>query len=70
MPKLIITVDTEGNVEIDAVGFKGKECLEASKPFEESLGVILERTKKPELSLGKGVSTHAANTKNRNNIRK
>lgn len=41
---------TTGVVEIEAQGFEGHSCLEATQPFEEALGIVQEsdRTYKPE----------------------
>jgi hypothetical protein len=68
LPKLIVTVDQEGNVEIDAVGFSGNECLAASKPFEKALGNIAHRTIKPDLLKEREGVKNATKPKNRNNI--
>ncbi len=38
-----------GEVKIEAEGFEGLSCLEATQPFEEALGVVQgDRTYKPE----------------------
>lgn len=34
---------TTGAVEIEAQGFEGHSCLEATQPFEEALGIVQER---------------------------
>ena len=41
---------TTGAVEIEAQGFEGLSCLEATQPFEQALGIVQEsdRTYKPE----------------------
>ncbi len=40
---------TTGEVKIEAEGFEGLSCLEATQPFEEALGVVEgDRTYKPE----------------------
>ena len=41
---------TTGAVKIEAQGFEGLSCLEATQPFEEVLGIVQERdrTYKPE----------------------
>lgn len=49
MPKSIEIVFAEnGDVKIEAVGFQGKGCEAATKAFEEALGVVTNRKKKPE----------------------
>lgn len=40
---------TTGEVKIEAEGFEGLSCLEATQPFEEALGIVQgDRTYKPE----------------------
>ena len=49
MPKSIeIDIDTNGGVQIEAIGFKGKGCEAATKAIEEALGTTTSRKKKPE----------------------
>jgi hypothetical protein len=43
-----IIVGTTGDIQIDAVGFKGPDCEQATKFLEEALGVVGQKTKKPE----------------------
>jgi hypothetical protein len=43
-----ITISTSGEIQIDAVGFKGPDCEQATKFLEEALGVVGEKVKKPE----------------------
>lgn len=39
---------TTGEVKIEAQGFEGLSCLEATQPFEEVLGIVQgDRTYKP-----------------------
>ncbi|NDJ24341.1 DUF2997 domain-containing protein [Nostoc sp. B(2019)] len=47
---ILIHFDTvTGEVKIEAEGFEGLSCLEATQPFEEALGVVQgDRTYKPE----------------------
>ncbi len=44
---------TTGAVKIEAQGFEGLSCLEATQPFEEVLGIVQERdrTYKPEVEI-------------------
>lgn len=48
--EILIHFDTAtGEVKIEAEGFEGLSCLEATQPFEEALGVVQgDRTYKPE----------------------
>jgi len=43
-----ILVRPDGTLNIDAVGFKGADCEEATKFFETALGVTLQKRHKPE----------------------
>jgi len=45
--EIIITVKPDGTIEIEATGYAGRDCLKATKPFEDSLGVITRRKPKP-----------------------
>ena len=58
MPELHIIVKPDGSVEIDAKGYTGTNCLEASRPYEKDLGVVAERKRKPEILSGEGVKTN------------
>lgn len=43
---------TTGEVKIEAQGFEGLSCLEATQPFEEALGIVEgDRTYKPEAEI-------------------
>jgi NifU-like protein involved in Fe-S cluster formation len=49
MPKSIeIEFAENGDVKIEAVGFKGQGCEAATKAIEEALGIVKDRKKKPE----------------------
>ncbi|MCC5639821.1 DUF2997 domain-containing protein [Nostoc sp. CHAB 5844] len=37
-----------GEVKVEAEGFEGLSCLEATQPFEEALGIVGDRTFKDE----------------------
>ncbi len=43
-----IIIGTSGDIQIDAIGFKGPDCEKATKFLEEVLGVIGKKIKKPE----------------------
>ena len=43
-----ITVSPTGDIAIEAVCFKGADCEHATKFLEEALGVVGQKTKKPE----------------------
>ncbi len=44
-----IIVSSSGDIQIDAVGFKGADCEKATRYLEEALGVVKGKVKKPEL---------------------
>lgn len=50
MPKktITITIDADGAVTVEAHGYNGHGCTEATKAVEEALGVVSNRTKKAE----------------------
>ncbi|MHA3771620.1 DUF2997 domain-containing protein [Verrucomicrobiota bacterium sgz303538] len=43
-----VTVGSGGEITIDAVGFKGADCEQATCYLEEALGVVGTKQKKPE----------------------
>ena len=43
-----VIVSPTGEIKIDAVGFKGADCEQATQFLETALGLVNERTKKPE----------------------
>ena len=43
-----IIMGTTGEIQIDAAGFKGPDCEKATQFLEEALGVVGQKTKKPE----------------------
>ena len=43
-----IIITTTGEIQIDAVGFKGPDCEKATQFLEEALGIVRQKTKKPE----------------------
>ena len=43
-----IIIGTTGEIQIDAVGFKGADCEKATAFLEQALGVVGKKIKKPE----------------------
>ena len=43
-----IIVSPAGDIQIEAVAFKGADCEKATRFLEEALGVVRQRAKKPE----------------------
>ncbi|HQA51097.1 MAG TPA: DUF2997 domain-containing protein [Syntrophomonadaceae bacterium] len=47
MQKIIVTISPEGKIKVEAEGYTGNSCEEATK-FLKSLGTVTEENKKPE----------------------
>ncbi len=47
-----IIVQPSGEIQIDAVGFKGSDCDRATRFLEEALGQVSIRERKPEYLQG------------------
>ena len=47
-PTIEVVVSPIGEVSIEAIGFKGADCEQATAYLEEALGAISSRQKKPE----------------------
>ncbi len=43
-----IIVSPTGDIVIDALGFKGADCEQATRYLEQALGVVGQKDKKPE----------------------
>jgi hypothetical protein len=43
-----IIIGTTGEIQIDAVGFKGADCERATQFLEEALGMVGKKVKKPD----------------------
>ena len=43
-----IVISPAGEIQIDAVGFKGPDCEKATQFLEEALGMVGKKVKKPE----------------------
>ncbi len=43
-----VIIGTAGEIQIDAMGFKGADCEHATRFLEEALGVVGQKVKKPE----------------------
>ena len=43
-----VVVAPTGEITVDALGFKGSDCAEATRFLEQALGVVQERWRKPE----------------------
>lgn len=58
MAEIKISVDRDGNVEIDGEGFKGKACQEALERYLRALGGQSAKIiKKPEFNQAEKVKT-------------
>ncbi|MBU6231559.1 DUF2997 domain-containing protein [Patescibacteria group bacterium] len=45
---IVVSVSPDGEVKVEAVGFKGGSCEKATQAIEKALGTSGPRTKKPE----------------------
>ncbi len=48
MPELVITIETDGKITIDAIGYHGQGCAQDTETFARALGEIVQRDKKVE----------------------
>lgn len=46
--KILVTINTDGSHEIEAVGFSGTSCTKTTKALEDMLGSVDNRKFKPE----------------------
>lgn len=46
--ELVFTIKDGGEVEVEAVGFTGQSCKDASRVFEQALGKVGDSRLKPE----------------------
>jgi len=47
-PTIEIIIQPTGQIRVDAIDFKGADCEQATKYLEVALGVVGQRTRKPE----------------------
>jgi hypothetical protein len=47
-----VIIAPSGEIQIDAVGFKGADCEQATRFLEVALGVVGQKQKKPEYHQG------------------
>ncbi|MBT3381189.1 MAG: DUF2997 domain-containing protein [Lentisphaerae bacterium] len=47
-PTIEVTVRPDGSIEIDAVGFRGGTCEQATAFLEQALGPVASKQRKPE----------------------
>jgi len=48
-----VTIDKNGETKIEAKGFQNRDCLRATKPFEEALGKVSDRKMKRNVEIQK-----------------
>ena len=48
MEQITVNIAPDGAVSIDAAGFSGADCEQATRFLEKALGQVSRRTKKPE----------------------
>jgi Protein of unknown function (DUF2997) len=47
-PIIEVIISPAGEIIVDAVGFKGADCEQATRYLEQALGVVGQREKKPQ----------------------
>ncbi len=53
-----IIIGTKGEIQIDALGFKGPDCEKATKFLEEALGVLGKKVRKSEYHQRANTTNH------------
>jgi Protein of unknown function (DUF2997) len=49
--EIVFTYDPQtGQIITEAIGYQGKACLKATKPFEDALGTVNTRSIKKEIN--------------------
>ena len=48
MKRIDVIVDANGGTEVEAFGFSGKDCSDATKIIEQAIGSVKEDRKKAE----------------------
>ena len=48
MKTIHITIDPSGEIQIEAVGFRGADCEQATAFLEKVLGTVSRKERKPE----------------------
>lgn len=61
MPQIKIHISPDGNVKIDAIGYEGKSCKEATRAIEEALGKVESDNLKLEYYLSAQAETQVKN---------
>jgi len=58
MKTIDITIDESGKTIVEANGFTGSSCTDATQAIERALGAVSHDTKKPEYYQTAQVNTH------------
>lgn len=53
---IVIDIAKDGTILMEGKNFEGMECDHAMAAFEQGLGVVTDRTNKPEYRSGEGES--------------
>lgn len=48
MKQVIVKIALDGATVVEAIGFTGTSCKDATRPIEEALGAVQKQTPKPE----------------------
>jgi hypothetical protein len=64
MEQIIVTVDEQGNVKVEAKGVQGVGCRKLTEAIRNALGETTHSTKKPELyaAAGQAATSKAVQT--------
>jgi hypothetical protein len=60
MPQVIIDITPDGETTVEAQGFQGAQCKDATIAFEKALGTTTRDVKKPEYSQAKVTTSNKA----------
>jgi len=58
MPQVIIDITPEGETTVEAQGFQGAQCMDATRAIENALGTTAKDAKKPEYSQAKTTTSN------------
>ena len=60
MPSVIITISPEGETTVEAQGYQGATCKDATRAIESALGTTTNDVKKPEFTQTAAKTTRKA----------
>ncbi len=60
MPQVIIDITPDGETTVEAQGFHGAQCTDATRAIERALGKTVKDVKKPEYTLAQATAAKKA----------